>query len=138
MPVKNKNSRYIPKAVERAVRERDRGICQQCGRRAEHMELDHITPHSKGAPATVENIQLLCRTCNLAKRNKTATCPKCNGWVSHDAKFCHHCRETIPRSSQIYGKTRSSFSLNRILGIAILLALAVYWIIKTYLPQLLR
>lgn len=39
------------------------------------MEFHHMTPHSKGSPATVDNIQLLCRKCNLAKRDKTRPKP---------------------------------------------------------------
>jgi predicted nucleic acid-binding Zn ribbon protein len=60
------------------------------------MEFDHITPHSKGAPATVDNIQLLCRKCNIAKGDKTDHCPHCGNWLPHDATFCHSCGERLP------------------------------------------
>jgi len=94
-------SRYIPKYVKEAVRRRDRDICQECGDMSEYMEFDHITPFSKGAPATVENLQQLCRRCNLKKRDKTAgNCPKCNGWLSHDAKHCHHCGSQLAQKSK--------------------------------------
>ena len=53
-----------------------------CGGRCEHKPLllprcrargtagDHLIPHSKGGPTTLENLQLLCRRHNLRKSNK--------------------------------------------------------------------
>jgi len=93
-----KNSRYIPKAVKDAVQRRDRDICQLCGNQSEYMEFDHITPFSLGAPATVGNIQQLCRKCNLKKRDKTTReCSRCRKWNAHDAEYCHHCGAAQPK-----------------------------------------
>ena len=39
-------------------------------------ELDHIKPLSKGGEHTMENTQLLCRTCNAMKRDKSMTWAK--------------------------------------------------------------
>jgi ribosomal protein L40E len=55
------------------------------------MEFDHKTPHSKGAPASIDNIQLVCRKCNIAKRDKTPKCPHCGSWIPHDAGYCQKC-----------------------------------------------
>jgi hypothetical protein len=64
-------SRYIPKAVKRAVWYRDRGQCAFVSasgvRCAEHefLELHHIQPFALNGPATVANIALRCRAHNL-------------------------------------------------------------------------
>lgn len=60
----------IPQHVKNAVFQRDGGRCVQCGYQGEYIEYDHIIPRSKGGPNTVENIQLLCRKCNLRKGDR--------------------------------------------------------------------
>jgi hypothetical protein len=57
----------IPEHVKAAVFHRDKGTCRQCGYIGEYIEYDHVVPRSKGGQNTVENIQLLCRKCNLRK-----------------------------------------------------------------------
>lgn len=56
----------IPVTVKRAVRARDGNRCVQCGE-IDDLQFDHIHPYSKGGTETVENLQLLCRGCNMAK-----------------------------------------------------------------------
>jgi 5-methylcytosine-specific restriction endonuclease McrA len=34
------------------------------------LEFDHVIPHSKGGPVSVENIRVLCSECNSKKRDK--------------------------------------------------------------------
>lgn len=59
------------------VLERDRGKCQLCGvTRSDGAQLhvDHIVPISKGgAKLDIENLQTLCRDCNLGKGNRYDT-----------------------------------------------------------------
>jgi hypothetical protein len=59
----------IPYPIKKAVLERDAYRCQKCG---DHHDLhvDHIFPESKGGEATMENLQCLCRTCNIKKGAK--------------------------------------------------------------------
>lgn len=63
------DTRHIPQDVKLAVWQRDQGKCVQCGD-SQYLEFDHIIPHSKGGANTVNNVQLLCRRCNLAKSDR--------------------------------------------------------------------
>jgi hypothetical protein len=60
----------VPEHVKKVVFQRDKGTCVQCGYQGPYIEYDHIVPRSKGGPNTVENIQLLCRMCNLKKGDR--------------------------------------------------------------------
>jgi len=48
------------------------GICRSCKKEIkwDEFQADHIVPFSKGGKTTVANGQLLCATCNIAKRAK--------------------------------------------------------------------
>lgn len=58
--------RHIHQDVKTAVWQRDGGKCVQCGA-TDYLEFDHIIPYAKGGAGTVDNVQLLCRRCNLKK-----------------------------------------------------------------------
>lgn len=64
-------SRHIPASVRIEVWNRDGGKCVCCGS-VEKIEYDHKLPVSKGGESTAENLQLLCRTCNRRKRQRTS------------------------------------------------------------------
>lgn len=47
--------------------------CEACGKPSSHrgiFQIDHIHPMSKGGKTALENLQLLCRTCNQAKGDR--------------------------------------------------------------------
>lgn len=62
-------TRSIPQAVKAAVWQRDNGKCAQCGA-SDYLEYDHIIPFSKGGATSTNNLQLLCRRCNLSKGDR--------------------------------------------------------------------
>lgn len=61
-----KRRERIPSEVRRAVFERDGGRCVRCGTSFD-IQYDHVIPVSLGGSSTVENLQILCGTCNRVK-----------------------------------------------------------------------
>ena len=67
-PAKRKPAKrkHIPKAVRDAVMERDNYTCVYCGS-TNNPELDHNEAHAKGGSDDGDNLQVLCKDCNLRK-----------------------------------------------------------------------
>jgi hypothetical protein len=65
-PIGQRTTRSIPQAVKIAVAARDGGRCRECAS-ALDLHFDHVIPWSKGGANTVQNIQLLCGSCNRRK-----------------------------------------------------------------------
>jgi len=63
------NRNKIPNELANAVWNRDGGRCCFCNSN-ENLEFDHIIPVSKGGATTFQNLQLLCKPCNIRKTNK--------------------------------------------------------------------
>ena len=57
---------YIPPVVRRKVWIRNKGQCAACGSR-EDLQYDYIVAISGGGNNTLDNLQLLCKTCNQEK-----------------------------------------------------------------------
>lgn len=60
------------KLSRRNVFERDRYLCQYCGRTPPRSELsiDHVVPRSRGGATSWNNVLLACTTCNARKRDR--------------------------------------------------------------------
>ena len=61
--------RAIPAHVKQAVWVRDQGRCVQC-QASDYLEFDHIIPFCLGGSNSEQNVQLLCRRCNLDKSGR--------------------------------------------------------------------
>ena len=61
--------RYIPRKIMLKVVRRDGQICQSCRINVpdDQIEFDHIIPVAKGGPTSVDNLRVLCSTCNRKK-----------------------------------------------------------------------
>jgi hypothetical protein len=60
---KRLNQRYVPAAMKHAVWQRDHGQCCKCGSR-QNIQYDHIHPIGLGGKTRLENLRLLCFSCN--------------------------------------------------------------------------
>ncbi len=60
---KKLTNRYIPAHVKRAAFQRTKGKCQICGTHRK-LEYDHKQAHALGGTSDVNNIRLLCKSCN--------------------------------------------------------------------------
>jgi len=67
-PTKKKPAKrkHIPKAVRDAVMERDNYTCVYCGS-TNNPELDHNEAHANDGSDEIDNLQVLCRSCNRRK-----------------------------------------------------------------------
>ena len=66
---RNLNLRAFSDTQKREAYERQQGICPICKKHFEYEQMhgDHITPWHAGGKTVPENLQMLCRDCNLKK-----------------------------------------------------------------------
>ena len=57
----------IPESLRNEIFERDGNKCTVCGS-DNHLQVDHVVPFSRGGKTTKDNMQTLCKSCNLTKR----------------------------------------------------------------------
>lgn len=74
----------IPSRLRHEVFKRDGYRCRECGatNKETKLEIDHIVPVSKGGTNDITNLQVLCKTCNRAKYNRT--------WVGGQVDDSYH------------------------------------------------
>jgi 5-methylcytosine-specific restriction endonuclease McrA len=49
---------------------RDGRVCRYCGSDEEPLHIDHIIPRKAGGTHDLDNLQVLCKSCNLRKSSK--------------------------------------------------------------------
>jgi hypothetical protein len=68
---------FIRAGIWWSVLARDNWTCCSCGRSSKEegiiLEVDHILPRSKGGSDDMDNLQTLCKKCNIGKSNKDST-----------------------------------------------------------------
>lgn len=73
-PKNNKkgNNKYLTKSIRYEVLKRDNFKCVHCGKTKKDtsLEIDHIIPSSRNGTDTLDNLQTLCKECNLSKSNR--------------------------------------------------------------------
>ncbi|MEV0734055.1 HNH endonuclease [Polymorphospora sp. NPDC050346] len=68
-PRGQRDTRAVPQHVKTQVWQRDGGACVECGATS-YLEFDHVIPLSRGGATSVQNLQILCRACNLRKADR--------------------------------------------------------------------
>ena len=66
-----KRPRPTMRLSRREVFNRDRYICQYCGRQTRELTLDHVVPRHRGGRHEWENLASACKTCNHRKAGRT-------------------------------------------------------------------
>lgn len=66
------NDTVVPDSLRYRVLKEAKGRCALCGITKDErpLDVDHITPRSKGGKTVHENLQVLCSKCKRSKRNK--------------------------------------------------------------------
>lgn len=69
---------YVPlsNTIREAIKKRDGEKCNYCGS-THNLEIDHILPVSKGGNSNAENLQVLCKQCNVLKFNHIVNQEEC-------------------------------------------------------------
>ena len=60
-----------PKLTRIEIFNRDRYICQYCGKETRQLTLDHVIPRYQGGQHTWENVVSACISCNRRKAGRT-------------------------------------------------------------------
>lgn len=85
-----------------SIYDRDGYRCVKCGRRSDDLEIDHKIPISKGGKSTYDNLQTLCKRCNMNKSNII------EGYTSKtynpNIKYCPKCKAPLRVVNGKYGK----------------------------------
>lgn len=88
--------------VRMAILERDDHSCQECGSK-ERLEIDHVIPLAKGGhPTDPDNLQVLCRSCNVRKRDRIRKSDN-RGQLRNSAEFHGNSSEELRKIAENCG-----------------------------------
>lgn len=60
----------IKPSLKKIIHERDRGICQYCGKKRGVMIIEHVIPYILNGDAVDYNLVVACQKCNTTKKSK--------------------------------------------------------------------
>ena len=99
----------VPDSLRYDVLRNGGGRCALCGATKidRPLHVDHIIPRSRGGQNTIENLQILCEKCNLAKSNRDNTDFRELAVASEDAleygcPFCYPERRIIDENDSVF------------------------------------
>ena len=94
----------VSNKIRFAVYDRDNHRCIRCGAKQD-LEIDHVFPISKGGKTTLNNLQTLCRNCNMKKSNTIESNYNLPSNVLYDRVLtCKICNAPLTLRKGIYGK----------------------------------
>ena len=70
--------RGLPKKLKIIVHQRDNYACVMC-KRTDDLSVDHIIPEIEGGSDEIDNLQILCRSCNSKKGKRRVAISKESG-----------------------------------------------------------
>jgi diadenosine tetraphosphate (Ap4A) HIT family hydrolase len=94
-PFGDSNNDAVRGSVRYEILKRAGNRCELCGASSRDIQIDvdHITPRSKGGSNDPDNLQALCRTCNAQKRNQDDTDFRAvHAAYAHREEACVFCR----------------------------------------------
>ncbi len=99
---------------------RDHYTCQYCGKRSQHLTLDHVVPRRQRGPHTWDNVVAACGRCNLDKAGRTPeeanmklrrlpTAPQPNPYrILENRTILDEWRQYIPWQSTLRGRDETA------------------------------
>jgi hypothetical protein len=63
----------LPQSVREEVLRRSNGRCSICGREIDSLVVDHVVPRSRGGTDALDNLEAVCRSCNVLKTSNPSS-----------------------------------------------------------------
>ena len=110
-------SRYLPGSVRYEVLKRAKSRCELCGAHdyEKALHIDHIVPKAHGGSDDIDNLQVLCVTCNSNKRDEDNTDFRgvLNSYQDRDPSclFCKADSLRVIAESELCYAARNKFSI---------------------------
>lgn len=79
---------FINEQLRNEIFDRDNNTCVNCGSK-DNLQVDHIVPFEAGGRTVKENLQTLCRACNIAKREDSKRSNRKDSLTNKQRAFCH-------------------------------------------------